>query len=61
MNLNNRDYLRPKEVQHLLGIGNTKFWNLVREGYFATTKIGGSKSKLVYVRRADIDKLFAKN
>lgn len=58
MNLNNREYLRPKEVQQLLGIGGTKFWNLVREGYFATTKIGGTKSKLVYVLRSDIDKLF---
>lgn len=51
-----REYLRPKEVQSLLGIGNTKFWNLVKQGYISTSKPFGPKSRIVYVKRSDIDR-----
>ncbi|GAB3219494.1 helix-turn-helix transcriptional regulator [Spirosoma arcticum] len=59
MNLTQRDYLRPKEVQTLLGIGNTKFWNLVKQGYIAIIKPEGPTSKLVYVKRTDIDRFMS--
>jgi predicted DNA-binding transcriptional regulator AlpA len=31
---------RPKEIQEACGFGNTKFWQLVKEGHFDVRKIG---------------------
>lgn len=56
MNISTREYLRPKEAQSLLGIGNTKFWNLVKQGYLNTIKPCGPQSRLVYIKRSDIDR-----
>ena len=33
---------RPAEVQAALGIKNTKFWQLVKEGLLETRKLGGA-------------------
>lgn len=33
---------RPAEAQHLLGIKNTKFWALVKEGALECRKLGGA-------------------
>lgn len=33
---------RPREVQESLGIRNTKFWQLVKEGKLETRKLGGT-------------------
>jgi len=33
---------RPYEVQAALGIGNTKFWQLVKAGLLETRKIGAA-------------------
>ena len=46
---------RPKEVQEALGIGNTKFYQLVKEGKLDTRKIG--KVTIVTNLRAFVDGL----
>lgn len=33
---------RPAEVQAVLSIKNTKFWQLVKEGLLETRKLGGA-------------------
>ena len=33
---------RPAEVQSALGIKNTKFWDLVKQGALETRKLGGA-------------------
>jgi hypothetical protein len=33
---------RPNEAQHVLGIKNTKFWALVKEGALECRKLGGA-------------------
>ncbi len=33
---------RPREAQESLGIRNTKFWQLVKEGKLETRKLGGA-------------------
>lgn len=33
---------RPREAQEALGIKNTKFWALVKEGKLETRKLGGA-------------------
>jgi Helix-turn-helix domain len=33
---------RPAEAQAALGIKNTKFWQLVKEGHLETRKLGGA-------------------
>jgi excisionase family DNA binding protein len=44
---------RVKEVCHVLGLGETKVWEMIREGYLPTVKLGGA----TLVRRADLDRL----
>jgi hypothetical protein len=52
-----RPLVRPKEAQRLLGIGHTKFWNLVSSGYIEVHRPFGPKSRIVYVKRADLERL----
>ena len=33
---------RPAEVQTAIGVGNTKFWELVKNGSLETRKIGSA-------------------
>jgi hypothetical protein len=33
---------RPREAQEALGIKNTKFWQLVKQGLLETRKLGGA-------------------
>ena len=33
---------RPREAQEALGIRNTKFWQLVKDGLLETRKMGGA-------------------
>ncbi|MFC5411727.1 helix-turn-helix transcriptional regulator [Larkinella bovis] len=49
------DWLRPKDVQTLMKIGSTRFWQLVREGAFPVSRPSG---KLVYIRRTDVENFF---
>ena len=55
--LNEKEWLRPKEVQAYLGVGHDKYYSLVRQGAFPISKPGG---KLAYAKRSDLD-AFVKN
>lgn len=46
-----QEYLSPKQVQELLGIGSTKCYALLQSGELPATRVG----RVLRVRRRDID------
>lgn len=48
---------RPNEVQAALGIRNTKFWSLVKEGALETRKIGSATVVPAESLRTFVEKL----
>ncbi|HUN01035.1 MAG TPA: hypothetical protein PLI96_11210 [Halothiobacillus sp.] len=48
---------RPAEAQNALGIRNTKFWSLVKNGSLDTRKIGGATVVTAESLRAFVDNL----
>jgi hypothetical protein len=38
----------PKRAQQILGVGNTKFWELVKTGEIATVKLGPQCTRATY-------------
>lgn len=56
------DWLTPKDAQSIYRWGKTRFWQLVADGAFPVTRPKaptGRASRIVYVKRSDIDKFLA--
>lgn len=54
--LNQKRYLRLSEACDLHGLGTAKLWTWIRAGYFPTFRPEGPNSRVIYVRREDIEK-----
>lgn len=52
------EWLTPDDVKRIYRWGNTRFWQLVKDGAFAVTRpktLTGRNTRIVFVRRSDVD------
>ncbi|MVM39507.1 helix-turn-helix domain-containing protein [Spirosoma sp. HMF3257] len=56
------EWLTPKQVQSIFKFGNTRFWQLVKDGAFPVSRPKsptGRDLRIVRIRRSDVDAFMA--
>lgn len=49
-----RELIRTTEAQAIFGIGKSKLWSWISQGYFPVFRPDGEKGRTTFVRKSDV-------